>query len=93
MVATEKQKEMMKQCEEQPFYVVDKEAYSNMYEELKKGKPFVKTYLWICPHKKKKNCDCPYNKNILVNDVIKRNGKNVYTIEFLMEHFNIRQVD
>ena len=54
MVATEKQKEMMKQCEEQPFYVVDKEAYSNMYEELKKGKPFVKTYLWICPHKKKK---------------------------------------
>ena len=77
------------QLEEQPFYVVPDDAWFRMMDKLKKGKPYVKTYIGTCPHKNKKKCKCRFNKNILKGNKIIRmvNGveKNVYPICFVIK--------
>jgi hypothetical protein len=53
---------------EQPFFLVDDEAYERMMNKLKSGEKFVKTYLGVCPHPKKQDCKCEYFNNYLDED-------------------------
>jgi len=49
----------------QPFFVVENESYDRMMAKLKDGQPFVKSFIYHCPHKSKKECQCHFFKNYL----------------------------
>ena len=73
----------------QPFFVLNDEAYLNIANELRNGKPFVKSYATTCPHRERRRCRCPYFKNVLVDGNIWRefNGqlKPVFSVSALRE--------
>jgi len=48
-----------------PFFVANDAAYDRMHRALLDGEPYVKSYVNICPHKKKDDCDCAYMLNFL----------------------------
>jgi hypothetical protein len=49
----------------QPFFVVNDEAYNRMMKALRDGEKSVKSYLHVCPHKRKQDCNCEYYENYL----------------------------
>ena len=67
----------MKQMAKQSVFTVTDDAYERMLTSLKNGEPFVKTYITTCRHNNKSDCDCPYFKNTLQDDMIIRVIDNV----------------
>jgi len=61
----------------QPFYVVTDDAYDRMMDKLLCGERYVKTYLSVCPHKRKKDCKCSFNLNFLKEGKIVRANKGI----------------
>lgn len=53
----------------QPFFVVNDEAYNRMMDTLKnKSVKSVKSYIRVCPHKRKEDCKCEFYENYLDED-------------------------
>ena len=52
----------------QPFFVVNDEAYNRMMKTLKDGEKSVKSYIRVCPHKRKEDCKCEFYENYLDDD-------------------------
>jgi len=53
----------------QPFFVVNDEAYNRMMDTLKnKSVKSVKSYIRVCPHKRKEDCKCEFYENYLDDD-------------------------
>ena len=51
--------------EDQPFFVINDEAYDRMLQQLQSGESHVWSYKNICPCSRKKDCRCTKHKNIL----------------------------
>lgn len=51
-----------------PFGVLNDEAYDRMLLHLKLYGGTQKSYMSLCPHRTKSKCDCPYETNYLDDD-------------------------
>ena len=49
----------------QPFYVINDEGYNSIFTALTNGERFMKSYQTTCPHRNKKDCNCPFYLNFL----------------------------
>jgi hypothetical protein len=71
--------EIIKFIKNQPFFLVEDDAWVRMYKELIAGKPFAKSYITTCPYDNRPECKCHYFRNTLGADgrSIVRYGKPV----------------
>ena len=56
----------------QPFFILDDASYDRMMHKLQNGSLFEWSYLGVCPHKKKRHCDCVKFMNVLRDSKIIR---------------------
>jgi hypothetical protein len=49
----------------QPFFVLNDEAYNRIMHKLRAGSRYEFTYMGVCPHKSKGDCQCPKMMNVL----------------------------
>jgi hypothetical protein len=49
----------------QPFFVLNDEAYNRLMHKLRAGSRYEFTYMGACPHKRKRDCQCPEMMNML----------------------------
>ena len=73
----------------QPFFVVNDEAYNRMMNALKDGEKSVKSHIDECPHERDEDCRCEYYENYLDDEgcmVRNVNGtiKPVLSVSILM---------
>jgi hypothetical protein len=77
--------ELQKILDAQPFYVVTDASYDRMMDKLLltetpshgRVNMAVKTYLGVCPHKTKEDCNCSFNLNFLKDGKIVRVNKGI----------------
>ncbi len=50
---------------EEPFFVLNDNAYDRILQKLQNGSPYEWTYQGICPHSDPAQCTCPKFMNIL----------------------------
>ena len=88
----------MENWDNQPFFVINDEAYENIMMKLRSGESkFEKTYAHLCPHKNKNDCKCKFHINFLKDDELVRcvNGElkpvlSVSQYKMMMSKLSIR---
>lgn len=59
-------RDIFETAKNQPFFVVDNEAYDKMMSKLKSGQErYIKSYVSMCPATYQSNCTCPFFINFL----------------------------
>ena len=66
---------MTTQVEQQPFCVLNDEAYERCMTRLQAGERYVKSYLHTCPHSRVEDCKCVYYLNFLKDGEMVRSMK------------------
>ena len=87
----------MRQVEQQPFFVMNDEAYERCMTRLQAGERYVKSYLHTCPHSRVEDCKCVHYLSFFKDGEmvrsIKGKVKKVVSETRLREHKDATMLD